>query len=66
MVTKLFKVALILAASVAVALVAYAGAVGGWHLPEDVAAWVVGSSVGMFAGTGVAGVCGWLPDDDWE
>jgi hypothetical protein len=66
MFTKLCRVALILVASVAVALVAYAGAVGGWGVPSDMAAWVVGTAVGLVGGTGVAGVMGWLPGDDWE
>jgi hypothetical protein len=66
MFAKLIKVTLILAASVAVALVAYAGAVGGWGIPSGVAVYLVGTLVGLVGGTGVADVMGWLPGDDWE
>jgi hypothetical protein len=66
MFTKLSKALAVVGGSVVVALVGYVGAVGGWGLSPDVAAYLVGTLVGLVGGTGVAGVMGWLPDDDWE
>lgn len=61
---KALKALAIVGGSVVVALVGYAGAVGGWGLPPDVSLWLVGTTVGLLGGTAVAGVMGWLPQED--
>jgi hypothetical protein len=66
MVLKLSKALAVIGGAVVAALVAYVGAVGGWGLSPDVAAYLVGTLVGLVGGTGVAGIMGWLPEEDWE